>query len=182
MLKLTPIKTNDSRYPFVEELMNTSFPVEERRANNFQRENTDNNPLFTMNLITDEKEDGEIIQVGLISVWNLNGFHYVEHFATSPDVRNLGYGKKVMEQLLKEISGLIVLEVEIPEDELTKRRVGFYRRCGFELCDFKYIQPAYTPGGKGIPLRIMYYGKDSLENDFNHVVKHLYKEVYNTSL
>lgn len=182
MLKLTPIKTNHAAYPFIEELMHNSFPIEERRADDLQRANTDHNPLFTVYLITDEKENGEQLRVGLITVWNLDGFHYVEHFATSPDVRNHGYGKKVMEHLLNVTPGIVVLEVEIPEDELTKRRVGFYNRCGFKLCNKEYIQPAYSEGGQSIPLRIMFHGIDNLENDFDHIVRNLYREVYSTYL
>lgn len=180
MLKLTPIKTNHKGYAFVEELMNSSFPIEERRDNEAQRKNTDYNPLFTVNLVTDDKEDGSSSLIGFITVWNFGDFHYLEHFATSPLVRNLGYGKKVLSALLKQITGLIVLEVEEPEDELTSRRVRFYERCGFTICPRNYIQPAYRANGQSVPLKIMFYGQDSLDNDFEHVRDTLYQKVYNT--
>ena len=180
MLKLTPIHTTDKGYAFVEELMQISFPEVERRDNDAQRETTDHNPLFTVNLITDELQDGTTIQVGLITVWSFGGFHYLEHFATSPVVRNQGYGKKIMEALLNSITGLIVLEVEEPLDELTSRRVGFYERCGFKLCQRDYIQPAYRPDGESIPLKIMFRGQDNLDTDFEKVRDTLYHEVYRT--
>ena len=180
MLKLTPIHTSDKRYAFVEELMQSSFPEVERREDTAQRENTDHNPLFTVNLVTDEKEDGTTLQVGFITVWSFDDFHYLEHFATSPAVRNHGYGQKIMETLLKEMNGLVVLEVEEPLDELTSRRVCFFQRCGFKLCQRNYIQPAYRPDGESIPLKIMFYGQDSLENNFEKVRDTLYHEVYCT--
>lgn len=180
MLKLTPIDTSHQGYTFVEELMNAAFPLEERRDNDSQRENTDHNPLFTVYLVTDENEDGSTIQVGFITAWNFGDFHYLEHFATSPAVRNMGYGKKIMAQLLEQMPGLVVLEVEEPEDELTRRRVAFYERSGFKLCPHNYIQPAYRPDGKSIPLKIMYQGQESLDADFERVRDTLYHEVYAT--
>lgn len=178
MLKLTPIKTTDPGYEFVEELMHYSFPEVERRDNEAQRRNTDHNSLFTVNLVTDEDEDGNLINVGFITVWTFEDFHYLEHFATDPKIRNKGYGKKIMSQLLDSISGLIVLEVEEPEDELTSRRVAFYERCGFKICPNDYIQPAYRPEGESIPLKIMFKGIESLDERFTHVRDTLYREVY----
>lgn len=180
MLKLIPTHTNDEGYAFIEELMHTSFPEVERRDDEAQRENTDRNPLFTVNLVTDEKEDGTIIKVGVITVWSFKNFHYLEHFATAPAVRNMGYGKRIMDALLSSMEGLVVLEVEEPEDELTSRRVGFYSRCGFKLCPHDYIQPAYRPDGESIPLKIMYRGQNSLDANFEEVRDTLYREVYST--
>ena len=110
MLTLTKIKTDHPDYSFVEELLHLSFPEAERRDDDAQREQTDRNPQFNCHLITDETEKGTV-RVGLITTWNLNGFTYVEHLATSPDVRNQGYGRKVMEELKQHFPGLIVLEV-----------------------------------------------------------------------
>ncbi len=181
MLKLTKITTKDEGYSFVENLLNASFPKEERRDDEMQRSNTDHNPLFTTHLITDEV-NGETIQVGVVTTWTFGDFHYVEHLATSPLVRNQGYGSKIMSAVKEILPGVIVLEVEEPEDELTTRRVGFYSRNGFKLCDRNYIQPAYRPDGVCVPLKIMYYGVDTLDDDFERIVKTLYKEVYSTCL
>ena len=179
MLKLTPIKTKDTAYPFVEKLLHASFPEEERRDDDAQRENTDHNPLFTTNLITDEI-DGKEANIGIVTTWSFDDFHYIEHLATSPDVRNKGYGSKIMSEIKKNLPGMIVLEVEEPEDELTKRRVGFYHRNGFNLCKKNYIQPAYRPNGESIPLKIMYYGIENLDDEFDRVTRILHREVYST--
>ena len=178
MLKVTPIHTSHEGYAFVEELMNDAFPIEERRDNDKQRANTDHNPLFTVHLITDEKEDGTIVNVGFITSWDFCNFHYLEHFATGPQVRNMGYGKQVLSMVLDKMSGLIVLEVEEPEDELTRRRIGFYERNGFKLCQQEYTQPAYRPGVNGLPLKLMFRGQESLDADFEYVRDTLYREVY----
>ena len=178
MLKITPINTAHEGYAFVEELMNDAFPIEERRDNDKQRANTDHNPLFTVHFITDEKEDGTSVNVGFITSWNLGSFHYLEHFATGPQVRNMGYGKQVLSMVLGQMSGLIVLEVEEPEDEMTRRRIGFYERNGFKICQKEYMQPPYRPEGNALPLKIMFRGQESLDMDFEHVRDTIYREVY----
>lgn len=99
MLTFTKIQTNHKHYDFVEELLHQSFPLNERRDDDCQRFNTDNNPLFHCYLITENVDEKEESLIGLITVWELNGFRYVEHLATSPAIRNKGYGKLIMEAL-----------------------------------------------------------------------------------
>lgn len=173
MLTLIPIKTTDSAYSFAEQLLHDSFPLAERRDDEAQRYNTDHNPRFVCYLIS----DGEL-PVGVITVWSLDGFYYLEHLATSPSVRNKGYGRLIMEQVRNLLPGLIILEVERPEDEMSRRRIGFYRRCGLSLCEKDYMQPSYRKGGEEVPLFLMFSGKDNIDNDFEAIRRSIYKEVY----
>lgn len=173
MLKLTPIKTTDSVYPFVEQLLHDSFPLAERRDDEAQRDNTDHNPRFTCYFISDDE-----LPVGLITAWNLDGFYYLEHLATTPLIRNRGYGKQIIQQIKDLLPGVIVLEVEHPEDEMSRRRIGFYQRCGFQLCEKEYIQPPYREGGEEVPFFLMYSGTDSIDDAFDTICQRIYKEVY----
>lgn len=174
MLQLIPIKTDHESYPFVENLLHESFPEVERRDDDMQRYNTDFNPSFTCYFIKDND-----VPVGLITVWNLGGFYYLEHLVTSPAVRNKGYGRKVMDKIRESFPGVIVLEVERPEEEMSIRRIGFYKRCGFLLCEKDYMQPPYRKGGEGLPLYLMFAGADSIDDDFERIRDRIYKEVYN---
>lgn len=174
MIKFNPVKTTDTSYAFVENLLHESFPEEERRDDDMQRYNTDNNALFTAYLITDDAEN-----IGLITLWKLSGFLYVEHLATSPSVRNKGYGKMIMQALLDNFpNSIIVLEVELPEDELSKRRIGFYERCGLKLCKKPYMQPSYRKVGSPIPMYIMFSGIESIDDKFDNIVSEIYSKVY----
>lgn len=176
MIKFIPVKTEDSRYAFVENLLHESFPEGERREDARQRYNVDNNPLFTTYLINDEEAD---ISVGVITVWRFKKFCYVEHLATSPNIRNKGYGNKIIRTLLdgcKDIT--VVLEVELPEDEMSKRRIGFYERNGFRLCTKDYLQPPYRLGGKPIPMYLMFSGCESIDEDFENIKAEIYSNVY----
>lgn len=107
MLQFTPLQTTDKDYSFVENLLHESFPEAERRDDVAQRDNVDNCTAFTCYLISDDE-----LLVGLITVWKFAGFSYVEHLATSPSVRNKGYGRKIMEVLQQQFPGVIILEVE----------------------------------------------------------------------
>ena len=115
------------------------------------------------------------VWVGFITLWELSDFAFVEHFVIFSEFRGRGLGAKC----LKEVKGMyekLVLEAEPPIDEIQKRRIGFYNRCGFFANDYPYIQPSYREGGVGVTLLLMSYPRplcncDSVKNE-------LYKEVY----
>ena len=48
-----------------------------------------------------------------------------------------------------------VLEVELPEDALTRRRIGFYERHGLVFNSYPYLQPPMRKGQGVLPLRLM---------------------------
>ena len=177
MLHLKNITTDHSFYQNAEALLHESFPPEERRDESLQRQYTDHHPMFNTLLITDDEKSEPFI--GVITIWDFGSFIFAENFATTPACRNQGYGKRIMEKLLEQAEGrLVVLEVERPEDEMSKRRIGFYQRCGFKLCLEAYMQPPYHPGDELLPLYIMYHGAEDITDNFQHIKATIYKEVY----
>ena len=70
------------------------------------------------------------------------------------------------------------LEVEPPEDDLTKRRVAFYERNGFVLNHYPYIQPSVSKGRPSVPLLIMTYGRAIEEVEYLGMKKVVYERVY----
>ncbi len=170
MIEIKQVKTQDEvNYTFVEKLMHTAFPQEERRDTVQQREYSDNNPRFCNNIIL---ENGN--SIGMISYWTMGDFYYIEHFAIDPSLRNGGYGKRVLEMIKKQLKGPIVLEVEEPNDEMSTRRIHFYKRLEFTLHKKPYIQPPYRKGDSGLPMLLMTYGDIDMESDFEKVKKTLY--------
>ena len=154
MIEIKQVKTQDEvNYTFVEKLMHTAFPQEERRDTVQQREYSDNNPRFCNNIIL---ENGN----------SIGDFYYIEHFAIDPSLRNGGYGKRVLEMIKKQLKGPIVLEVEEPNDEMSTRRIHFYKRLEFTLHKKPYIQPPYRKGDSGLPMLLMTYGDIDMESDF----------------
>ena len=106
-------------------------------------------------------------------------FYYIEHFAIDPAQRNGGYGKSVLNHLCQLLKHPIVLEVEIPEEEMAKRRINFYQRQGFSLWEKPYQQPPYKTGDNYLPMLIRAYGDIECGKDFDSVKEHIYREVYN---
>lgn len=174
MIEFRKVRTQDeAEYAFVEELMHTAFPPEERREVIQQREYSDHNPLFYNNIILEEDRP-----IGLISYWNMDDFFYIEHFAIDPNLRNGGYGKHVLEAIKEKLQRPIVLEVEKPTDEISTRRINFYQRLEFMLHEKPYMQPPYRQGDSGLPMLLMTYGNIDMDKDFEKVRNILYKEVY----
>lgn len=114
-------------------------------------------------------------RVGFITVWELDGFAFVEHFVTYEKFRNLGYGSRAL-TLLKEMYENIVLEAEPPTEGIPARRVAFYERCGFCRNEQYYIQPPYRQGEDGVELMLM--SCPSVLDDFNRTAREIYSKVY----
>ena len=71
-----------------------------------------------------------------------------------------------------------MLEVELPQDEMSRRRIGFYERCGFELCHLPYLQPPYRPGDTPLPMHLMFHGTASPAPIFNTIRDTIHRHVY----
>ena len=175
-IKRKRIKTTTSEeYRFVEELLTASFPADEYRPLEEQRINVESVDRFHMNILTAGEEP-----VGLLGYWQFEGFVYVEHFAILPTLRGNGYGREAINGLIKE-KGRIVLEVERPTDDLSRRRITFYTRCGLTLSPEEYIQPAYRTGGNEIPMHLMHCGIN-IERDYEQIKSSIYHTVYGKSI
>ena len=118
--------------------------------------------------------DGDT-RVGFMTVWELSGFAFLEHFVTYEFFRNKGYGHRAL-SLLKEKFESIILEAEPPHEDIQKRRISFYERNGFIKNDFPYIQPPYRASDTGVRLILMSYPLSLCDPD--PYVKEIYKNVY----
>lgn len=160
-------------YAFAEELLTTAFPRDEYRDLPEQRHNTTADPRFHLMIARDNDT-----LIGFISYWELGEYCYVEHFATLPSMRSKGYGKAILDNLRK-VAPRIVLEAEEPVDEITARRVEFYRRNGFAACPLPYKQPPYRSGDNTLPMRLLFYGCPADEANFICAKEIIYSEIYN---
>ncbi|TAJ11963.1 N-acetyltransferase [Marinilabiliaceae bacterium JC017] len=156
------------------QLMEISFPAEERRSKKQQEEILKKVNYCFQEYVT---EAGEL--QGFIAYWKFSDFIFVEHFAINPKYRNNGLGAMFLSDLMKAYEGKrIILEVELPREEIAKRRVNFYERLGFHLNPYNHWQPAYDGKGDGIPLKIMSYPDLLAIPDFEHYQETLFKKVY----
>ena len=150
-------------------LMEESFPIYERRSYQEAKAvlSDDDYALYHI-------EDGGQ-KIGFISVWQLDGFCFIEHFAIAPIYRNSGYGAKALD-LAKSQFKTLVLEAEPNINQIATRRLAFYKRNGFCENLFEYWQPAYRKGEEDVRLVLLSY--PCLVENEEKVVKEIYKKVY----
>lgn len=149
-----------------------SFPPEERRDFALIKDLILTDVFTAYALLCDSQ------YVGFITIWQLDDFTYVEHFAIDESARNGGIGGKVLKQFLTDWDKPIVLEVELPVEEMSKRRVGFYERLGFVLDHNEYQQPPYQVGGECLDMHLMSFGDIDLNTEFERIKRSLHQYVY----
>ncbi len=178
MIELIPVSPkNTEALQFVEAIYIQSFPADERRPFCEVVHLLTEHSAFHLTLLSLDKRP-----MGFISHWQWEEFAYIEHFAVDSTQRGSGYGAQGMQQLLGLLGCPVVLEVEPPVEDLARRRIGFYQRLGFELCNLPYTQPPYSPELQSVSLLLMSYGNMHLDSCFESVVKQLYREVYGVTV
>lgn len=154
------------------DLMFQAFPASERRPKEAQKALLQKKEYH----ICVYELDGRIC--GFLALWVLDGFLFLEHLATDSSVRNQGIGRRILEAVLKNAEQRIILEVEPPETELARRRIGFYERNGFFFNDYPYVQPSLTDGCPEIPLHLMSSGGTLTQQEFTSFRDRIYRGVY----
>lgn len=143
-----------------EKLYLASFPPEERRPwQQIARPEDARGPRL-LAVVTEQGTEA-----GFITYWDFDTFIYGEHFAIDPAQRSGGIGSEAIRAFAALHGKPVVIEVE-PEDApdpMAPRRIAFYRRNGFELLDYNYMQPPYSEGLPWVPLKLMstYAGIDA---------------------
>ena len=159
-------------FDFVYKIMEDSFPLTEFRPKNEQLA-LFNDKRYQIYGIRKENQ-----VVSFAAIWNFDDFIFVEHLATAKDYRNCGLGASLLNEIIISTSKTVCLEVEPPVDDLTKRRIVFYERCGMNFNSYPYIQPSISEGRMPIPLFIM-TSKDKIDkHSFEKIKDLLYKNVY----
>lgn len=154
-------------------IMCLSFPEEERRTREgFLRLCRESEYYKIISVFEDDS------LIAFLTVWEFDSFIFGDHFAVHPNKRGNALGSKLLEVFLKDISVPFIIEVELPENEICKRRIEFYKRNGLCLCDFDYILPPLQQGFDGVPMKIMAYPKALTKEEFEPYKKTLYNKVY----
>lgn len=170
-MKIASVKDFEAIYKILEE----SFPEDEYRSFQGQKALFEN-PKYTVHIC----QDGGMVY-SFLATWTFGNFVYGEHMAVSKEVRNRGTGKKMILAAAEEarkVGKVFCLEVEPPTEEMAKRRIEFYKRIGFVLNEYPYMQPSLGEGKNPIPLMIMSYKEPLTKEAFENIRKVLYREVY----
>ena len=171
MMKLIRITSaNDKSLDRLIPLYEESFPAEERREIGQLKRMIETQPSMYFNAIECDNE-----LCGLFVYWELGDFYYLEHLAVYPEMRNKKIGQQVLDYVAANLPGLRLLEVEPTEDEMTTRRVNYYRRNGYEVIEKSYVQPSYHDYTDACQLWIMGNEVTPRLAEFTERIK---KEVY----
>lgn len=165
------VNVTKKTFSTVYEKMTAAFPYEERRDAIDQIE-CFKNPYFNFFEIL----DGDT-PVGFISPWIFDNFIFIEHIAIDQDKRSKGYGSKTIELIKETYKKSIILEAEAPVSAQQIKRIDFYKRLGFCVNDYGYMQPSYH-GGEGVPLMILSYPELLSQEEFNEFFKVTRENVY----
>ena len=172
MIKIIPVSNLRELNEDLQQIYIGSFPYEERREWNEMKELL-HHPHFTLNEIMDDQE-----LIGLISIWNLSDFIFMEHFAIAESFRGKGIGSKVVKQILEAKPTRIILEVDKPTNESTRRRITFYDRLGFSVCESNYWQPPYAADKSKIKMLLMSFPDKIMPGEFIEIKTQIYRHVY----
>lgn len=163
-----------SRFEEIYKVYEEAFPAIERRTKKGQEEVFDS-LAYQVRII---EEQGEVL--AFLGYWELPGCVFLEHLATLEKSRGKGFGKQLVEEVLKETAKPVFLEIEpvTKDDPMTERRAGFYQRLGFHLNPFYYQQMPLKPEDNPIRLMIMSYGTPFTKEEFLPYKKEIYHFVY----
>ena len=155
-------------------LLEQAFPPYERRERDGQLALMDN-PFYRIRTL---QKDGKIL--GFMAVWMLEGMIFLEHFAVDADIRSNGIGGRMLDELKEEAQKggrELILEAELPTDDLTKRRIAFYRRHGMAVNEYVYYQMPLRACDEPTQMHLL-SGTKLNEAQFYAARKEIYRHVY----
>lgn len=158
--------TNEENFYKAWNLYETSFPIYERRTFDTHIKALDDEN-FHCTYITENNTF-----IGILFFWKLEEFIYIEHFAIDENLRDKGYGSKILKEFCL-IEKNLILEIDPPIDNISIKRYYFYKNCGFKLYDFEHVQLPYRKGYEGYKLTILANGIDlnqELYSKFYHLM------------
>lgn len=154
------------------EILERSFPMEERRS---RQEVQGLLNGAEMKLLT-AQETGEL--QGFLMLWELAQFVFIENFAVAQSMRGRGLGAHMLAYITEHWDKPQILEVELPETEICRRRIAFYERNGFFLNQYPYRMPCLHGNGPAVPLLLMSKPEALTGEQAEHVKADLYRVVY----
>ena len=155
------------------ELMSEAFPSIERRSYE-DAKNLLNEESY--NIIIDT--DGNKNITAFIASWEFSDFNFIEHFAVISKMRGNSIGTSMLMDYMNKANKPIFLEVEPPQNDISIRRIEFYKRLGFHLNNFEYFQPPMQKQHGFLPLKVMSYPESINQEEFINFKDMVYREVY----
>ena len=174
MRKIKKLEFSD--FDRIYEIMENSFPPDERRTYDDQKALL-NNPKYTVYTFCEQDDI-----LAFMAIWDLDSVAFIEHFAVRRDMRGRNIGSDMLSEIKKILFIPICLEVELPNNDIARRRIEFYKINGMFLNKYDYIQPSMARGREAVELMIM-TSKGVIDwDEFQNIRNLLYTYVYDLSL
>lgn len=148
------IRLSDNNGTYFQEawkLYEESFPLFERRTFSKQQELLKKNE-YRYDMILYQEQ-----LLGFILWWSFDEFRFVEHYAIASGERGKGFGKHILEAFIRNDDRPVLLEVDLPDNEISKNRIRFYENLGFKLNLHFYQQPSLREECDPVELYLMSY-------------------------
>lgn len=118
------------------QILSNNFPTKEIKEYNYMKD-TFHAGLYQVLTL---KDNDQI--VGIMSFYQHDNFRFIDYFAIDGSLKGKGMGSEMLQYFINLDDKMVILEVEHPEDEQSKRRIAFYQRNGLYLNDqFEYFVP-----------------------------------------
>lgn len=170
LLKITP---SDSRLrEQVWRLYNESFPQYERRRISSHTRACEDNDFHTYIVV----ENGNLL--ALLFYWTYDRTIYIEHIAVNPLLRGRSIGSRLLSGFFEQHPGTdIILEIDPPVDDISRRRLAFYERLGFKNSGRVFRHPSYRRGGTGHDLLVLSYPEVPTDEQYARFMEYVIDKV-----
>lgn len=107
--------------------------------------------------------------------WKVFDYEFIEYLCVHPSCQGMGLGSHVL-SFFKDKK--ILLEVSEIEDEISRKRVAFYKRNGYYYYRLGYTQPALHEVVNTHQLHLMSYPKEIDIKEYENIRKEIFSHVY----
>jgi len=151
-------------YRSFSEVYKQSFPFHEQRNEEQQRKAFGNKRyhLIAKIVMADNFKLGSFI-----SYWDFDDYVYIEHLAVNPDMRGKNIGSTSLKLFADLINKPVLLEIDPLVDEVSRNRLHFYERLGYQLNLYKHFHPPYNPQFPPHELLVLSYPDKISEKQYN---------------
>jgi len=147
-----------------------SFPEIERRTLEEQEEIlTDKN--FKMTCYVEDE-----VLISIVFYWKISSYTFLEHFAVNSQLRGQSFGSKILQKFINDKKN-IVLEIEPIVDEITQKRLKFYKKFGFVVNSHEHLQIPFREGAKELKLLLMSQEKTLSQQEYKVLYESMKKSL-----
>lgn len=123
-----------------------------------------------------QKEDDTII--GALCYMEVEEYVFIDYFVIIDAFQGKQLGQQMLQYFKNTINKPIILEVELPTDDISKRRIAFYERMGFILNEHEYVVPPIRSLKCPIYFLLMTDTSPLTKEQFNKIYPKILKIVY----